>query len=155
MICHNGYILGATLIEDLVILRAIEEDELSFVYHSWLHSLRAGSNYHRGIPSSVYYNNHKRKLYLALDRSHTIVATPKDHPKIISGYIVWESSDPVTVHYIYVKSDFRKLGLGKLLLEVATSGKKIVGTHRTIDVKGKDFVFNPYLLEIPDDQKDN
>jgi len=135
------------LIEDLVILRAIEEEELSFVYHSWLHSLRAGSLHYKGIPSSVYYNNHKRKLYKVLDRSNTIVATPKDHPEIIAGYIVWEDKDPAVIHYIYVKSDYRKMGLGSLFKEVAASGRDLIGTHRTIDVKGKGFTFNPYLLE--------
>jgi ribosomal protein S18 acetylase RimI-like enzyme len=141
------------LIEDLVILRAIEEDELSFVYHSWLTSLRSGSPYHRSIPKTQYYDGQKRILYRVLDRSNTIVATPKDHPNIIAGYIVWEPSDPAVIHYIYVKSDFRKMGLGALFVEVASAGNKITGTHRTTDVKGKDFLFNPYLLGETDGEE--
>lgn len=143
------------MIEDLVILRAIEEDELSFVYHSWLTSLRAGSPYHRSIPKTEYYDGQKQILYKILDNAHTIVATPKEHPSIIAGYIVWESSEPAIIHYIYIKSDYRRMGLGSLLVEVASSGGKVVATHRTNDVKGKDFLFNPYLLETAHGKEDN
>lgn len=141
------------MIEDLVVLRAVEESELNFIYHSWLRSLRSGNQFYKNIPGAEYFDNHRKRLYRLLDRSSCIIATPRDHPDIIVAYIVWESpeGDDTIIHYIYVKSDYRKMGLGGLLVEVASGGKNIIATHTTGSVKDKKFTFNPYLMEHQDD----
>ena len=144
------------MIEDLVVLRALEETEVNFVYHSWLRSLRSGNSFYKRIPSIIYFENHRKRLYRILDRSHCLVATPKDHPEIVVAYIVWENldDDREIIHYIYVKSDYRVMGLANLLVEVAAADREIITTHRTdsLPQKGSDrYIFNPYLMENNDD----
>jgi hypothetical protein len=138
------------LIEDLVVLRALEEPEINFVYHSWLRSLRSGNSFYKSIPSIIYFENHRKQLYKILDRSHCLVASPKDHPEIIVAYIVWENFDDKKeiIHYIYVKSDYRVMGLANLLVEVAAGDRNIVVTHKTDSLPRNDrYIFNPYLME--------
>lgn len=138
------------MIEDLVVLRAIEESEINFVYHSWLRSLRSGNGFYKSIPSIIYFENQRTRLYRILDRSNCLVATPKDHPEIVVAYIVWEPLDDKReiIHYIYVKSDYRMMGLANLLLEVAASGREIITTHRTDSLpRNGNYTFNPYLME--------
>ena len=144
------------MIEDLVVLRALEETEVNFIYHSWLRSLRSGNGFYKGIPSVTYFENHRKRLYRILDRSHCLVATPKDHPEIVVAYIVWENLDDKReiIHYIYVKSDYRVMGLANLLVEVAAADREIITTHRTDSLPrvGSDrYTFNPYLMEKNDD----
>ena len=140
------------MVEDLVVLRALEETEVNFIYHSWLRSLRSGNSFYKSIPSIVYFENHRKRLYRILDKSHCLVATPKDHPEIVVAYIVWENFGPKEIiHYIYVKSDYRVMGLASLLVEVAAGDRDIIATHKTDSLphRGNDrYTFNPYLMEI-------
>lgn len=142
------------MIEDLVVLRALEDSEINFVYHSWLRSFRSDSTFYRTIPREIFFENHRKRLYRLLDRSHCIVANPRDHPDIIVAYIVWELPEEgnAVIHYIYVKSDYRKMGLARLLVDVAAAGRKITATHRTDTIRRDRIdIFNPYLMEIQDD----
>lgn len=134
------------MIEDLIEIRAAEKDELNFVLHSWLRSLRSASHYHRKIPSKTFYDSHAKIIEGILERGHCLVVNPINLAKIIVGYIIWEHGDDETVilHYVYVKESYRKMGLSKFLIETVSYGRDKIATHFSELIK--DTTFNPYLL---------
>lgn len=138
------------MIEDLIEVRAAEQDELNFVRHSWLRSLRSYEPFYRNMAGDTFFTEHGKRADAALDRGYCLVVSPRDHPKIISGYIVWETTvinkEPVTlIHYIYIKEHFRKMGIASLLIETINTDRKFIASARGIAFRDMDY--NPYLLD--------
>lgn len=135
------------MIEDLIEIRAAEKEELNFVLHSWLRSLRSSSYYHRKIPSKTFYDSHTKIIQGILERGHCLVVNPINHATIIVGYIIFEHGDDETVilHYVYVKEHYRKMGLSKFLIETVACDREKIATHHNEWIK--DTTFNPYLLK--------
>lgn len=91
------------------------KSEVGFVYKSWINSYK---NHADVIPYSMY-----RKLYQAIvDRilkrpgACVVLAYNPAEPDQLLGFAAFERDSP-TLHYIYVKADFRNAGVGSDLLE--------------------------------------
>jgi len=139
------------MIEDLIEVRGAEKDELNFVMHSWLRSLRSFEPFYRSMPGETYFREHGLRADAALKRGYCLVVSPRDHPKIISGYIVWETvmlrKEPTTIiHYIYIKENFRKMGIASLLIETINTDRKFIASARGLAFRDMDY--NPYLLDF-------
>ncbi len=98
---------------DLLLFREATEGDINFIFASWLKSYRNSPDAAR-IRTRVYYLHQHPRIEQILLRSKTIVASTKDDPNHIVGYIVIEK--PNTLHYIYVKQIYRNLGIAKQLL---------------------------------------
>lgn len=101
---------------DNVMLRGIQEDDLHFIFSSWLKSYRS-SNFAKNITNTIYFDQQHKLIEHLLSSSQVVIACRKEDPKEIFGYIVASKIGNVfAVHYVYVKHLFRHLGIGKLLL---------------------------------------
>ena len=89
--------------------------EVGFVYKSWLGSYK---NHADVCPYSIYRQTYQVYLdrIIQRDESAVILAVHPDHPDQIFGFACFEKSFP-TLHYIYVKEDYRRTGVGSDLLE--------------------------------------
>jgi len=92
-----------------------DKSEVGFVYKSWLNSYK---NHADVIPYSMY-----RKLYQAIvdrilkrDGACVVLAYNPAEPDQLLGFAAIERNSP-TLHYMYVKDDFRQKGVGSDLLE--------------------------------------
>ena len=134
------------MIEDLIEVRAAEESDLNFVIHSWLRSLRSYEPFYHSMVSGTYYKEHRKLINKALDRGHCLVVTPRNQPQILASYIVWENQAQDTiVHYIYTKNEYRKMGIGSLLMDTIQTGRNMIASAR--GVAFKKIPYNPYLLD--------
>lgn len=101
------------------ILLAKPEDE-SFLFDSWLNSYRH-SDYGKHVGQKTFYYRERQRLERVLNDSRTMVFTARanDNDDQIFGYAVATFDDykkVTTLHYIYVKQAFRRLGVGAALL---------------------------------------
>jgi GNAT superfamily N-acetyltransferase len=106
-------------------LRPAQPADAVYVMHSWLRSYES-SAVARDMGRS-YYLSHERTIRRILERADVLVACLEDDPETIVGYAV---TGPETVFYVYVKKDFRRLGIARALLapylELAT-----IYTHKS------------------------
>lgn len=107
-------------LDAVMVLRPFDRarDE-SFVYSGWLHSFRRGNEQAHTTPANVYFRGHHDVISGILDRPTTkiaVLAAEDDH-SLIYGWLCHEVyQDKWLMHYAYVKSSFRRFGLGRRLL---------------------------------------
>ena len=94
--------------------------EVGFVYKSWLGSYK---NHADVTPYSVYRQTYQAYLDRIIKRDECLVvlAVHPEHSDQIFGFICVEKNSP-TVHYVYVKEDYRRTGVGSDLLEFVSQG---------------------------------
>jgi GNAT superfamily N-acetyltransferase len=124
--------------------REAVENDLEFVFSSWLHSYRV-SPLARTIPKTSYYEGHHKVIERLVVKSRVICAVDPEDSNHIYGWCCWENSTTPVLHYVYVKFSFRRLGIGSRLIEPV--GTEFLYTHETAPFKalcqaGK---YNPYL----------
>lgn len=100
---------------DLIQSRPIIPDDLNFIYATWLPALYHGNDWFGEIERSIYYEYYYKIIETILARPSTkvFVACLKDEPDVILGYSV---SDKTTLHFVFVKSVWRKIGIAKSLV---------------------------------------
>lgn len=132
-------------------LRPATEDDVNFIFNSWLRCYRQSLNT-RGIENPVYFAQHHKVLEGLCKKAEIIVACNPTDLSQIYGYICTEIVEDIPViHFIYVKELYRKLGLGMHLAEAAKfeRGKPVFYTHRTFISENLEkkfsMVYNPYL----------
>jgi len=133
------------MIEKLIEIRDLTPDMRNFVLNSWLRSLRASDCFYRRIDANIFFDNHETLITKCLERTSVLVATPADHPSLVIGYIVFDDqgfSDSVTVHYCYVKSDYRKMGIATLLFDHVSKDRHVILTHDAGELPNT--TYNPY-----------
>lgn len=117
-----------------VVLRDMQEGDLSWVMSSWLQSYRdyATSKLIRQMPSVEYWRRWRNVVEAIMAKSHVTVATPADSTSTILGWICYEDG---IVHYVHVKHALQEFGLASILLAKAgfdRSGKApVLLSHRT------------------------
>ncbi len=141
-----------------LLLRTIEAGDVHFVLKSWLKSYR-NSCFATEIPNEVYFRSHRALILRLLDdRSVTMMAVNAEDEDQILGFVCYSPgviSECLVLHFIYVKSPFRRFGIGHRLLEAAKAAVSherdlpIVVSHANREFKRfyKDlFVYNPYMI---------
>lgn len=127
----------------------------SFIYATWLHSYKHGSYFAKRITNTIFFKWHHKVIEKILDRDSVkiLVASPKEEPNIVLGYLVYETmEDKQVIHYIYVKKSFRRFGIAtKLLKESGVELKDCSFDHWCFDTdwicaKLPTLIYNPYLL---------
>lgn len=121
------------------------ESDTAFIISSWLKSLYYGNSWFSLMPKQVFLDNYRFVLMALLPKSSIKVACLKDTPEVILGYVV-SSKDETVIHFAYVKKDFRKIGVARLLAPKQAN----ICTHTTASglaiIKNKGWIFNPFLI---------
>lgn len=99
------------------------------------------------IRDATYYSEHKHVVLNLILRSRIMIACSAEDEDQIFGWVCYEKG---LLHYIYVKTTFRNMGIGRRLLDEAgiTKEKRVVFTHMTPKadkhLRGYCEKFNPY-----------
>lgn len=94
--------------------RPMREDDRNFVLSSWLRSYASSLEF-RGLSRGVYFELYAPVVERLLERSTILVAWTPDLPDTVIGWLACEGDD--VVHYILVKSRFRRLGVGRWMTQ--------------------------------------
>lgn len=132
-------------------IRRAQGSDLNFIYATWLNSFRDDSSVGKSVRKSIFYFEYEKVLDELLARPHAIalVAVKPDEPNVIFGYLVFEDR---TLHYVFVKEDFRNFGIAKNLFQVALGGEGgVTFTHKTNHVRAlidrtPELTYNPFFL---------
>lgn len=129
---------------DLVSIRPAIKDDYPFIYSSWLQSLWAGNSWFKLIRRDLYFKKYHDVVENVLRSTNSIVliACLLDEPDIILGFSAREGD---RLHYVFVKEDWRGIGLGsdlslpfKEVSHITKIGLGIFKKHR------KPVPFNPF-----------
>lgn len=109
-------------------------DEFAFVFDSWANSFRK-SPWAGCIPNNLYDQVSRATMTNILDRGARVLVavTPIDghEGRRVMGYSVFEP-ERRTLHWVFVKRDFRGVGVGRTLLAATCPGDdRWSYTHRT------------------------
>lgn len=137
-----------------ITFRQPSETDLPFIFSSWLKSFR-NSNFAKNISNDTYYPEHHRIIEDIFKISTVLLACDKSNVENIYGYIVAAKLDNMfTIHYVYVKHTYRRMGLAGLLIEAFPHdpSEPAYYTHDTymanVLAKKYRFEYNPYLLAV-------
>lgn len=116
-------------------LRPYTEDDIPLIQSSWGSSYYKGANYHHYLSPQEFHRFHRpiREAYFKRPTAAVIVATAKDDPTQILGWIALEKvNQALVVHYIYVKQIYKNLKIASDLLETTTAKhQSVLFTHLT------------------------
>lgn len=133
-------------IKEQVGIRLMEEGDESFIFNAWLKSFR---NSLEGMlqTNDIYYNNHKLLVAELIKRGNVYILHSKDDASHILGFACIENDN--ILHYIYIKYNYRKLGLANYLIKSILSCDTLNVTHVTKIVRSKIdnqlIMYNPWL----------
>lgn len=140
-------------------LRPANQTDVPFIFNSWLKSYR-DSGPAKPVSSTVFFSEHHKLIERIVKNNPVIMAVNNDDPSQIYGYICAGKTEGIfTLHYIYVKHNFRNLGVGKALLnafehDISTAA---IYTHHTKiadKIASKyNFIYHPYVLYSLEDKK--
>lgn len=125
-------------------------EEYAFVFDSWASSFRK-SPWAGCVPNHLWDQVSRACIGELLNRSLVVVAYRElaDGTRRIMGYSV---SEPGVLHWLYVKRDYRGMGVGKRLLEFTTAGwEQFAYTHQTRASRkflGQKWHWDPVLARI-------
>jgi hypothetical protein len=117
-----------------ILIRPVSDDDVSFIYQSWLKQYRERSRFASPIHPKIYYDRHHKVVerIIAMPATQVLICTPKESPETILGYLVFTRNGlaPI-IHFVYVKSTFRRLGIASALFKKAKiDPDQCVYTHR-------------------------
>lgn len=132
--------------KDLVSIRGPHPEDVNFIYASWLRGLYYGNTFYGEIPKDIFMANYHKVLEVLLSKATVRVACLKDDPEVILGYSItrYTSTGDVALDWIFVKSAWRRIGIGKSLVQDNTN----VVTHMSKvgkSLKPMNWVYNPFL----------
>ncbi len=101
-----------------VVLRSPHQADKNFVLSTWLKGQRFGNIHFRAIPSDAYYEKQTELIMdiLSTPGIRMTIACDEARPEWIIGFAVFSQDE---IYWIHVRSDYRKRGIGKLLLDGA------------------------------------
>lgn len=139
-----------------ILLRPANAEDVGFIFNSWLKSFR-NSEYASEIPNEIYFSEHHKLIERLLQKYEVIVAANPEDPSQIYGFICAGLTDGVfTLHYVYVKHTFRRMGIGAALLNAFEHDPEFAAiyTHKSRSAKHLakkyNFIYHPYVSLNPD-----
>lgn len=136
-----------------------QPDEFAFIFDSWARSFRK-SPWAGCIPNHLYDAVSRAASAAIVDRGAKVLVavTPiagqeSAFPELrrVMGYSV---SEPGVLHFLYVKDDFRKMGIGQALLDATCPGGEWTYTHRTrlserfLNRRSRRFFWDPVAARV-------
>lgn len=123
-----------------ITIRRAHSGDLAFIYNSWLRSFKGSRDKH--VDADTYFEGHHELIGDLLDSTNTtvLIARPVDDADTILGWCV-KTND--TLHYVYVKEAFRRMGIARALVgefkqhtHITPYGIRALGTKAS--------TYNPY-----------
>lgn len=128
-------------------VRDFKESDRNFILATFLRGLYYGDSWFSLIPKSIFMDNYKIVADNLMRSSRTTikVACLKEDSDVILGYSIL-SSDFQTIHWCYVKSDWRKHGIARSLLpQFPTTITHLSSVGKSLMSKFPTAIFNPFL----------
>jgi hypothetical protein len=139
-------------VKPLIRLRPANEEDVNFIFNSWLKSFR-NSAFARHIPNSIYYTEQHKLIEKLVKNFSVIIACNDEDASQVYGWIcAGEVQNIFCLHYIYVKHSFRSMGIAKLLFNSFKHDPSTAGiyTHhcRIADTMASktNMIYDPYIL---------
>lgn len=134
--------------EGLYAIRDANDNDHNFVLATFLRGLYYGDSWFSLIPKDIFMVNYKH-IAQSLVKSPKVtikVACLKEDVNVILGYVMM-SKDEKTVHWIFIKSVWRKRGIGKSLWpSSASSVSHLSALGKNLMSKVPNLVFNPFSI---------
>lgn len=125
--------------------RNITETDFPFIFATWLKGLYHGNSYYRKINQDLFYKKYHKILEYVLNGSTVYIACMEDEPDVILGYSVFSGT---TLHWVFVKKAWRKLGIGKNLLPQQIERVSHISKLGETLMKQKElkWIYDPFLF---------
>lgn len=144
-----------------LLVREFKSEDLNFIKATWLNSIFYGSETFKHIPKSTFMHHYSPLLEkiilgdLNVPANKIFVACLKDDEDAIIGYTVHNGDN--TLHFVYVKEDFRRIGVGTILLETLPNPQYSTHFIEASKNRFKHLTFNPFIIwetYLHDSQRD-
>lgn len=123
-------------------VRNSNPEDTAFIVSTWeKHFRKHNTGIVFFVRKETYDEWHPKVIKRILQRPTTnvLVAADKEDPSVIYGYLCYEklSDNLAVIHYCYIKSNFRKMGIAKELLKKSEIDleKQVEFTHDTNEMK--------------------
>jgi hypothetical protein len=148
---------------DDIAIREANQSDYPFIFSTWLRCYKHTSYFAKRIRNDVFFAYHHKIIEGILDRPKSIkqMAVLKNDPDVVIGYLIYEKLIKDTIHFIYLKKDWRGMGIREKLIEhEKIDFNNCIFTHWT-SVKKKNgelcgwdkivwehpnAIYNPYLI---------
>ena len=130
-----------------VVLRQALPQDKDFIMDAWLQSqYYSNPDYLGQIPTHLFFVLYTYFIKAILFKPDTCawIATDVDHPSWIVGFSVYQGQ---SLYYVYVKKDYRKQGLAKLLVLPETKQVVTLTDYRCLTKIGLSLV-EKYGLQV-------
>jgi ribosomal protein S18 acetylase RimI-like enzyme len=135
-------------------IRVATETDKPFIFSNWLRHYKNRSYFAKRIRNSIFYKWHHLVIEKILDRPNTLslIAHPPEEPEVILGFMISEAwPDGSVIHFVYIKPQFKKMGIAKKLFEASKLQETQFFTHWTFDVdeltqKLPNLTYDPYRI---------
>ncbi len=136
---------------DLVTIRPMESGDKNFILATFLRGLYYGDSWFREVPKDIFMSVYHTVVegVLANPKNIVQVACLKADPEVILGYsILGPNVTGATLHWVFVKSAWRTIGIARSLipLERVNAVTHLTKVGLSILRKHPEVVFNPFLL---------
>ncbi len=132
----------------LYAIRPSVSADKNLILATFLRGLYYGDSWYSMIPKDIFMKNYSMVAEALLNSPNTrvTIACLPDDPNVILGYSIL-SADCLTVHYVYVKSAWRKQGIGKALTpRHPTYVSHLTALGKTLLQKLPNTTFNPFSI---------
>lgn len=125
-------------------VRDIKVGDENFIISTFLRGLYYGDSWFSQIPKSIFMDCYKVAAERLIKHATIKIACLPDEEDIIIGYSIL-SNDYTTVHWVYVKKDWRKQGIATSLVpKYASYVTHLTALGKELLPKLKDAVFHPF-----------
>lgn len=133
--------------EQLFKIRPMVPGDKSFIMSTWLKGLKFGNDLFKEVKADVYFKAYQKILdqLLAHPSVKVNVACLPDDEDVILGYAA-VSKDDSKIHFVFVKSAWRKMGIAKALVpETIKTATHITKTGLSL-LRKKAIDFDPFNI---------
>lgn len=129
-------------------IRPPKAEDLNFIFSTFLRGLYYGDSFYSQIPKDVFMTNYKPFIthLIASGRAVINVACLKEDKDVILGYSIL-SADYQAIHFVFVKSLWRKRGIARSLVPSHPQAvTHLTALGRTLLTKFQNCIFNPFRV---------
>lgn len=129
------------------LIRGARDEDYRFVRATWMRGQYGGSKYHRHLEPSAYHKMQLKKVNETLLNplnSLRIACDASDRDLILGYAVVGWQGDNAVIHWVYIKSAFRRIGIAtKLVEDLKTNIVTNITDLGNLIRKNKGFKFSP------------
>ena len=127
-------------------IRDYKPEDKAFIMATFLRGLYYGDSWFSLVPKDIFMANYKLIAEALLSKHQVKVACLCEDKDVILGYSIL-SKDFSTIHFIFVKTLFRKQGIGRALLpSQPTCVTHLTTLGKSLLPKFKNCIFNPFQI---------